>query len=214
VADDVPVTVEEIAGRPHASSGSPWEPRVGYCRAVRSGDLIAVSGTVGINSDGSYPHTVGDQTRRALAIIRAAVEALGGRLEDVVRTRMFVTDIAGFDEVGRVHGEVFGAVRPATSMVEVSRLVDEAALIEIEADAVVAPAAAAPGAARFREQHGERRPDDAARAAQLREARAAFESRYIAEVLREYGGNVSRAAAVLGLSRMQLHRKIREYDIH
>ena len=119
------------------SSGSPWEPKVGYCRAVRSGDLITVSGTVGINADGSYPATAGDQARRALAIIRAAVEALGGRLEHVVRTRMFVTDIGTFDEVGRAHGEVFGAIRPATSMVEVSRLVDEAALVEIEADAVV-----------------------------------------------------------------------------
>jgi enamine deaminase RidA (YjgF/YER057c/UK114 family) len=137
VADDVSVTVAEIAGRPHASSGSPWEPRVGYCRAVRSGDLISVSGTVGINADGTYPPTASGQARRAFAIIRAAVEALGGRLEDVVRTRMFVTDIADFDEVGRVHGEVFGAIRPATSMVEVSRLVDAAALIEIEADAVV-----------------------------------------------------------------------------
>jgi enamine deaminase RidA (YjgF/YER057c/UK114 family) len=137
VADDVRVTVEDIAGRPRASSGSPWEARVGYCRAVRSGDLITVSGTVGIDPDGSYPLTVGDQARRALAIIRAALEALGGRLEDVVRTRMFVTDITSFDEVGQVHGEVFGAIRPATSMVEVSRLVDEAALIEIEADAVV-----------------------------------------------------------------------------
>ena len=104
---------------------------------MRSGDLITVSGTVGINADGSYPPTAGDQARRALVIIRAAIEALGGRLEHVVRTRMFVTDIGSFDEVGRAHGEAFGAIRPATSMVEVSRLVDQAALIEIEADAVV-----------------------------------------------------------------------------
>ncbi len=137
MADDVRITVEEIAGRPRASSGSPWEPAVGYCRAVRSGNLITVSGTVGMNADRSYPATAGDQARRALAIIRAAVEALGGRLEHVVRTRMFVTDIASFDEVGRAHGDVFGGIRPATSMVEVSRLVDDAALVEIEADAVV-----------------------------------------------------------------------------
>lgn len=137
MADDVRVTVEKIAGRARASSGSPWEPLVGYSRAVRSGNLIAVSGTVGINADGSYPSTAGDQARRALAIIRTALEALGGRLDDVVRTRMFVTDIASFDEVGRAHGEVFGFIRPATSMVEVSRLVDDAALVEIEADAVV-----------------------------------------------------------------------------
>ena len=137
MADDVRITVEQIAGRPHASSGSPWEPRVGYSRAVRSGDLITVSGTVGINADGTYPATAADQARRALAIIRAAVEALGGRVEHVVRTRIFVTDIASFAEVGRAHGQVFGAIRPATSMVEVSRLVDDAALVEIEADAVV-----------------------------------------------------------------------------
>ena len=136
MADDVRITVEEIAGRPRASSGSPFEPRVGYCRAVRAGNQIAVSGTVGLNADGSYPVTAGDQARRALAIIAAAIEALGGGVEHVVRTRMFVTDIATFDEVGRAHGEVFGAIRPATSMVEVSRLVD-GALVEIEADAIV-----------------------------------------------------------------------------
>jgi len=137
VADDVRIAVEQVAGRAHAASGSPWEPTVGYCRAVRSGDLITVSGTVGINADGSYPRTAGEQTRRALIIIRAAIEALGGRLEHVVRTRMFVTDIGRFDEIGLAHGEVFGAIRPATSMVEVSRLVDQAAVVEIEADAVV-----------------------------------------------------------------------------
>jgi enamine deaminase RidA (YjgF/YER057c/UK114 family) len=111
--------------------------KVGYYRAMRSGYLITVSGTVGINADGSYPRTASEQTRRALVIIRAAIEVLGGRLEHVVRTRMFVTDIGRFDEIGRAHGEVFGAIRPATSMVEVSRLVDEAAVVEIEADAVV-----------------------------------------------------------------------------
>jgi enamine deaminase RidA (YjgF/YER057c/UK114 family) len=134
---EVRITVEEIGERPHASSGSPWEPRVGYCRAVRSGGLIFVSGTVGLEADGTYAPTAGAQARRALAIVRAALEALGGRIEDVVRTRMFVTDISTFDEIGRAHGEVFGAIRPATSMVEVSRLVDRVALVEIEADAVV-----------------------------------------------------------------------------
>jgi len=138
VADDVPIAVEEIAGRPRASSGSPWEPSVGYCRAVRSCNLITVSGTVGLNADRTYPATAGEQAARALAIIRAAIEALGGRLEHVVRTRMFVTDIRRFAaEVGRAHGAVFGGVRPATSMVEVSRLIDDAALVEIEADAIV-----------------------------------------------------------------------------
>ena len=134
--DDPRITVTEIAGRRRASSGARFEPAVGYSRAVRSGPFITVSGTVGLNADGSYPATAGEQARRALAIIRAAIEALGGRMEDVVRTRMFVADIGAFDEVGRAHGEVFRDVRPATSMVEVSRLVD-GALVEIEADAIV-----------------------------------------------------------------------------
>ena len=137
MADDPRITVTEIAGRRNASSGARFEPAVGYSRAVRSGPFITVSGTVGLNADGSYPSTIGGQARRALAIIRAAIEALGGRMEDVVRTRMFVADIGAFDEVGRAHGEVFRDVRPATSMVEVSRLVD-GALVEIEADAIVA----------------------------------------------------------------------------
>jgi len=136
VADTPRITVEEIAGRPRASSGSPFEPVVGYCRAVRSGNLITVSGTVGMNADRTYPRTAAEQTRRALAIIAGAIEALGGRLEHVVRTRIFVTDIDMLEEIGRVHGEMFGAIRPATSMVEVSRLVGEA-VVEIEADAVI-----------------------------------------------------------------------------
>ena len=138
MADDVRITVTESGGRRRASSGSAWEPKVGYSRAVRAGNTIAVTGTVGVNADGTFPAGVGAQTRRALAIIRAAVEALGGRLEDVVRTRMFVTDISKWEEVGAVHGEVFGTIRPATTMVEVARLIDDAALIEIEADAIVA----------------------------------------------------------------------------
>jgi enamine deaminase RidA (YjgF/YER057c/UK114 family) len=133
----VKVTVVERHGRKTASTGAAWEPIVGYSRAVRSGAVIAVSGTVGINADGTYPASLGEQTRRALAIIRAAVEALGGRLEHVVRTRMFVTDIGRWEEAARAHGEVFGEIRPATSMVEVSRLIDADALVEVEADAVV-----------------------------------------------------------------------------
>jgi enamine deaminase RidA (YjgF/YER057c/UK114 family) len=134
---DVRITVTESSGRARASSGSPWEPKVGYSRAVRAGSTIAVTGTVGIAADGTFPKTAGEQTRRALTIIRGAIEALGGRLEDVVRTRMFVTDISKWEEVGAVHGEVFGAIRPATTMVEVARLIDDAALVEIEADAIV-----------------------------------------------------------------------------
>jgi enamine deaminase RidA (YjgF/YER057c/UK114 family) len=110
---------------------------MGYSRAVRAGNLIAVTGTVGINADGTYSPSVGEQTRRSLAIVRAAIEALGGRMEQVIRTRMFVTDVTQWQQVAKVHGEVFADVRPATSILEVARLIDEAAQIEIEADAVV-----------------------------------------------------------------------------
>jgi enamine deaminase RidA (YjgF/YER057c/UK114 family) len=137
MASDVNITVSETAGRRKASSGSAWEPKVGYSRAVRAGNTIAVTGTVGINADGTFGKTVGEQTRRALTIIRTAIEALGGRIEDVVRTRMYVTDISQWEAVGAAHGEVFGTIRPATTMVEVARLIDDAALIEIEADAIV-----------------------------------------------------------------------------
>ena len=133
----VQVSVAERNGRKLASTGSKWEPVVGYSRAVRVGPFIAVTGTVGINPDGTYPPGLEAQTRRALEIIGAALEALGAELRDVVRTRLFVTDISRWEEVGKVHGEVFRDVRPATTMVEVSRLIDGAALIEIEADAII-----------------------------------------------------------------------------
>ena len=110
---------------------------MGYSRAVRAGNWIAVTGTVGINADGTYSKSLGDQTRRSLAIIRAAVESLGGRMENVIRTRMYVTDVSKWEEVARVHGEVFSEIRPATTIVEVARLIDGDAQIEIEADAVV-----------------------------------------------------------------------------
>ena len=135
--NDIKITVTDRAGRECASSGSKWEPIMGYSRAVRSGSFIAVTGTVGINADGTYSKSVGEQTQRSLAIIRAAVEALGGRLEHVIRTRMFVTDVSKWEEVAKVHGEVFAQIRPATSIIEVARLIDSAAQIEIEADAVV-----------------------------------------------------------------------------
>ena len=134
---DIRITVTDRAGRRTASSGSKWEPIMGYSRAVRAGNLIAVTGTVGINADGTFSPSLGDQTRRSLAIIRAAIEALGGRMEHVIRTRMFVTDVSKWEEVAKVHGEVFAEVRPATSILEVAKLIDSAAHIEIEADAVV-----------------------------------------------------------------------------
>ena len=134
---DVTITVTDRHGRRCATSGSRWEPIMGYSRAVRTGDTIAVTGTVGVNADGSYAPSLGAQTRRALVIIRAALEALGARLEHVIRTRMYVTDVSKWEEVASVHGEVFGEIRPATTIVEVARLIDTAAQIEIEADAIV-----------------------------------------------------------------------------
>jgi enamine deaminase RidA (YjgF/YER057c/UK114 family) len=137
MASDIKITVTARAGRQCASSGSKWEPIMGYSRAVRAGNVIAVTGCVGINADGTYSKSLGDQTRRSLAIIRAAVEALGGSIEQVIRTRMFVTDVSKWEEVARVHGEVFAEIRPATSIVEVAKLIDAEAQIEIEADAIV-----------------------------------------------------------------------------
>jgi enamine deaminase RidA (YjgF/YER057c/UK114 family) len=134
---DIQIAVHERHGRRHASSGSKWEPIMGYSRAVRSGNTIAVTGSVGIQADGTYDPSVGKQTARSLAIIRAAIEALGGTIEHVIRTRMYVTDVSKWEEVARVHGEVFKDIRPATTIVEVARLIDDAAQIEIEADAIV-----------------------------------------------------------------------------
>lgn len=110
---------------------------MGYSRAVKCGNYIAVTGTVGINADGKYPDTLEAQTRRSLQIICAAIQSLGGKIEHVIRTRMYVIDITKWEEVARVHGEVFKEVRPATSLLEVSKLIDDDALIEIEADAVI-----------------------------------------------------------------------------
>jgi enamine deaminase RidA (YjgF/YER057c/UK114 family) len=134
---DIKITLAERAGRTCASSGSKWEPIMGYSRAVRSGNVIAVTGTVGINADGSYSKNVGDQAERSLAIIKAAIEALGGKIEHVIRTRMFVTDVSQWEQVAKAHGRVFAEVRPATSIIEVPKLIDAEALIEIEADAIV-----------------------------------------------------------------------------
>jgi enamine deaminase RidA (YjgF/YER057c/UK114 family) len=137
MANDIKITTADRAGRKTASSGSKWEPLMGYSRAVRAGNFIAVTGTVGINADGTYSTSMGEQARRSLEIVRAAIEALGGRIDQVIRTRMFVTDVSKWEEVARVHGEVFGEIRPATSILEVAKLIDADAQIEIEADAVV-----------------------------------------------------------------------------
>ena len=138
MSSNIRITVTEPpGGRRLASSGSKWEPVMGYSRAVRVGNTIAVTGTVGINADGSYSPSMEQQARRALQIIVAAVNALGGRPEHIIRTRMFVTDVKRWEEVAKAHGETFARIRPATSILEVARLIDDAALIEIEADAIV-----------------------------------------------------------------------------
>jgi enamine deaminase RidA (YjgF/YER057c/UK114 family) len=116
------------------SSGTPWEPVVGYSRAVAAGDTIWVSGCTSV--DGAHVLHEGDaygQMKQALANVATALGELDSTLDDVVRTRIYVTDISRWEEVGRAHGEVFGTIRPATSMVEVSALIDPRLLVEVEA---------------------------------------------------------------------------------
>lgn len=125
--------------RQNVASGTAWEPIVGYSRAVRVGDRVWVSGTTATDAAGAVVG-IGDpaaQTRQVVANLRAALERAGARLEDVVRTRIYVTDIAQWEAVGRAHGEAFGAIRPASTMVEVARLIAPEIVVEIEADAVI-----------------------------------------------------------------------------
>ncbi len=120
-----------MSNRINISSGSEWEPKIGYSRAVRIGNQIAVSGTT------APGETLTDQTRAALETIKAALVEAGASLDDVIRTRMYLRDMTQWEQAALAHGEVFGEIRPATTILEVSSLIDPALLIEIEADAVL-----------------------------------------------------------------------------
>jgi enamine deaminase RidA (YjgF/YER057c/UK114 family) len=131
--------MRSMTERQNVSSGSKWEPLVGYSRAVRVGNQISVSGTAPAGPDGAVvgAGNVYLQTQHCLKIIVAALAEAGASPKDVVRTRIYMTDVTKWEEIGRAHAEVFADIRPATTMVEVSRLIDSLMMVEIEADAII-----------------------------------------------------------------------------
>ena len=127
--------------RTRIGSGAPWEAIVGYSRAVRVGQMVFVAGTTAVDATGVVVGaTAYEQAQQALRTIASALERCGAQMADVVRTRMYVVNIDDWEEIGRAHGEVFGTIRPAATMVEVKRLIDPAMLVEIEVDAVMSQA--------------------------------------------------------------------------
>ena len=128
-----------MSNKLHYFSGSKWEPIVGYSRGIRAGNVIEIAGTCSVDEEG-LPFAPGDayeQTKKIIEIISIAIKDLGGSVDDIVRTRIFVSDITRWEEVGKAHGETFHSIRPVTTMVEVSKLIAPEYLVEIEATAIV-----------------------------------------------------------------------------